>query len=98
MVLKALFKCGGGGLVAKSCRTPVIPWTVARQAPLSMGFSTQEYWRGLPFAPLGDLPDPGLEPGLLRCRQMIYQLSYEGSPCLSVLNMKHLVWTSYSYY
>ena len=45
MVLKALFKCGGGGLVAKSCLTPVIPWTHgARQAPLSMGFSRQEYW------------------------------------------------------
>ena len=37
------------------------PWTVARQAPLSMGFSRQEYWSGLPFPP-GDLPDPGIEP------------------------------------
>ena len=37
------------------------PWTVARQAPLSMGFSRQEYWRGLPFPPPGDLPDPGIE-------------------------------------
>ena len=37
-------------------------WTVARQALLSMGFSRQEYWSGLPFAPLGDLPDPGIEP------------------------------------
>ena len=38
------------------------PWTVAFQAPLSMGFSRQEYWSGLPFPPLGDLPDPGIEP------------------------------------
>ena len=38
------------------------PWPVARQAPLSMGFSRQEYWSGLPFPPLGDLPDPGIEP------------------------------------
>ena len=38
------------------------PWTVARQAPLSMGFSRQEYWSGLPFPPLGDLPNPGIEP------------------------------------
>ena len=38
------------------------PWTVARQAPLSMGFSRQEYWRGLPCPPPGDLPDPGTEP------------------------------------
>ena len=36
------------GLVAKSCPTLAIPWSVARQAPLSMGFSRQEYWSGLP--------------------------------------------------
>ena len=38
------------------------PWTVAHQAPLSMGVSRQEYWSGLPFPPLGDLPNPGTEP------------------------------------
>jgi len=38
-------------------------WTVARQAPLSMGFSRQEYWSGLPCPPAGDLPNPGIEPG-----------------------------------
>ena len=38
------------------------PWTVAHQAPLSMGFSNQEYWSGLPFSSLGDGPDPGIEP------------------------------------
>ena len=42
------------------------PWTVARQAPLSMGLSRQEYWNGLPFPPPGDLPDPGIKPALLR--------------------------------
>ena len=36
-------------------------WTVARQAPLSMGFSKQEYWSGLPFPPPGDLPDLGIK-------------------------------------
>ena len=41
------------------------PWTVAHRAPLSMGFSRQEYWSGLPFPPPGDLPDPGLNPYLL---------------------------------
>ena len=41
------------------------PWTAAPQAPLSMGFSRQEYWSGLPFPPLGDLPDPGIEPSSL---------------------------------
>ena len=39
-----------------------IPWTVAHQAPLSMGFSRQEYWSGLRCPPPGDLPDPGIEP------------------------------------
>ena len=38
------------------------PWTAAHQAHLSMGFSRQEYWSGLPFPPPGDLPDPGIEP------------------------------------
>ena len=38
------------------------PWTVARQAPLSMGFSKQEYWSGLPFPSPGDLPNPGIKP------------------------------------
>ena len=41
----------------------VTPWTVAYQASLSMGFSRQEYWRGLPFPSPGDLPDPGIKPG-----------------------------------
>ena len=45
-----------------SCvRLFVISWTVPRQAPLSLGFSRQEYWSGLPFPYPGDLPDPGIE-------------------------------------
>ena len=40
----------------------VTPWTVAPQAPLSMGFPRQEYWSGLPFPSPGDLPNPGTEP------------------------------------
>ena len=51
---------GRGGLVAKSCLTLATPWTVALQAPLSMGFSRQEYW--LPFPSPGDLTNPGIEP------------------------------------
>ena len=39
------------------------PWTVAHQTPLSMGFSRQEYWSGLPLPSTRDLPDPGMEPG-----------------------------------
>ena len=38
------------------------PWTVAHQAPLSLEFSRQEYWSGLPFPSPGDLPNPGIEP------------------------------------
>ena len=95
-------------------------WTVVQQAPLSMDFSRQEYWDGVPCPPPGDLPSPGTKPrspalqedsllskspgkpkntgvgslsllqgifltqelnqGLLQCRQILYQLSYQGSP------------------
>ena len=48
-------------LVAKSCPTLVTQWTVARQAPVSMGFSRQEYWSVL-FPSPGDLPNPGIKP------------------------------------
>ena len=51
------------------------PRTVTHQAPLSMGFSKQEYWSGLPFPPPGDLPDPGNEPvspASPHCRQILY--------------------------
>ena len=47
--------------VAKSCLTLATPWTLACQAPLSMGFSREEYWSGLPFPSPGDLP--GIKPG-----------------------------------
>ena len=52
-----LFSCS---VVSDSLPTP---WTVAHQAPLSMGFLRQEYWSGLPFPSSGDLPNPGIEPG-----------------------------------
>ena len=58
MGLKGL--SGGGGLVTKSCLTLGTPWTVAHQAPLSMGFPRQEHWNGLPLPSSGDLPDPGI--------------------------------------
>ena len=96
-------------------------WTIACQAPLSMEFSRQEYWSGLPCPSLGDLPNPGIEPrstalrvdslpaepqgrpkntgvcslsllqwifptqelnwGLLHCRWILYQLTYQGRLC-----------------
>ena len=53
----------GKCLVIPSCPSlSATLWTVAHQAPLSMGFPRQEYWSGLPFPSLGDLPDPGIEP------------------------------------
>ena len=54
------------GCVCVSCSVvsdSVTPWTIACQAPLSMEFSKQEYWSGLPFSSPGDLPDPGIKPG-----------------------------------
>ena len=55
------------------------PWTVACQAPLSVGFPRQEYWSGLPFPSPGDLPDPGIKPRLscISCigRQILYYCS-----------------------
>ena len=62
----------GGGLVVKSCLTLVTPLTVAHQTTLSMGFSRQEYWSELQFPSLGDLPNLGINLGLLHCRQIFY--------------------------
>ena len=50
---------------AQSHPTLCIPWTVAHQAPLSVGFSKKEYWSGLPCPSPGDLPNPGIEPSSL---------------------------------
>ena len=72
----------------------VIPWTVAYQDPLSMGFSRQEYWSGLPFPSPGDLPDQGLNPCLPPCRQTLYHLSHQGSlSCTKFLGPAHALWT-----
>ena len=63
---------GIGGIISTDLKVKVksfsrvplfaTPWTVACQAPPSMGFSRQEYWSGVPLPSLGDLPDPGIEP------------------------------------
>ena len=109
-------------MCAQSCTTLWNPWTVAHHAPLSMEFSRQEYWSGLPVPSQGDLPNPGIEPrsptlqadsspakpqgpknpgmgslsllqeifltqesnrGLLHCRWILYQLSYQGINTIS---------------
>ena len=71
---------GCGGLVVKLCPTLASPWTVAYQALLSMGFTSQEYWSGLPIPSPGRFPTQESNPCRLHCRQIPYQLSYEGSP------------------
>ena len=83
------------GHESKSCSIVswlfVIPWIAARQAPLSMEFSRQEYWSGLQFPSLGDLPDPEIElmsqciENLLHCRQILYYLSRQARGCLWVV-------------
>ena len=60
----------------QSCLTLLSLWTVACHAPLSMGFSRQEYWSGLPFPSPGDLPNPGIKPSVTDS----LPLSYQGSP------------------
>ena len=62
----------------------VTPWTADRQVPLFMGFSRREYWRGLPFPPPGDLPDPETDPTspALAGRFFTTALSQSGSPAM----------------
>ena len=72
------FTCSVTSVVSDS----VTPWTGACQAPLSMGFSRQEYWNGLPFPSLGGLPNPGIKalspvPPALRAYSLL--LSHQGS-------------------
>ena len=71
---------GGGGLVAKLCLTLVGPGTIALQAPLSMGFSGKNTRVDCHFLLQGIFPTQESNLGLLQCRQILYQLSYEGSP------------------
>ena len=73
-----------GGLVAKSCPTLASPRTVAHQAPLSMGFSRQEYWSRLAFPSPGDLPNPGLEPGSLALQADSLPTELWGKPGLQL--------------
>ena len=64
-----------------SCaRLCVTPWTVAHQDPLSMEFSRQEYWSGLPCPPPGDLPNSGIELGSPALQADSSLLSHQGSP------------------
>ena len=74
------FNIPSNGLVTKSYLTLSISRTVARQAPLSMGFSGKNTGMGCQFFLQGIFPPQESNPGLLHGRQILYQLSYEGSP------------------
>ena len=69
-------------------------WFIAHQALLSMRFSRQGYWSGLPFPSPGIFPTQGSNPGLLHCRQILYCLSHQGSPyyemCVCVKSLSHV--------
>ena len=75
-------KYGGGDLITKSCPTLVTPWTVACQTPLSIGFSRQEYYSGLPFPSPGDLSDPGIEPRSPALQADSLPTELQGKPCV----------------
>ena len=62
----------------------VTPWTVAHQAPPSMGFSSQKYWSELPFPSPGDLPDSGIEPGSPGMQADSLPSEPQGSPVICV--------------
>ena len=62
------------------------PWTVADQAPLSMGFSRQQYWSGLPFPFSEDLPDPEIKPRSPALQVDSLPFELQGSPIIMTLN------------
>ena len=69
-------------LVAQSCQLFVTPWTVACQAPLSMGFPGKNTGVGCQFLLQGIFLTQGSNLGLLHCRQILYPLSHQGNPLL----------------
>ena len=77
--------CVYGGACAQllSCVQLIVTlWAVARQAPLSMGFSRQEYWSGLPCPPPGDLPDPEIKPVSPSLAGIFFTTVPLGKPCV----------------
>ena len=68
----------------------VTMWTIARQAPLSVGVSRQEYTSGLPFPSLGDLPHPGIKPIPPAWQMGSLPLSHQGSPSVCYVCAKNV--------
>ena len=81
-------------LVAKSCLTLATPWSVACQAPLSMGFLKQEHWSGWLFPPPGDAPNPEIEPTSSTLAGGFFTTEPPGKPLLGIIppNYAMLQW------
>ena len=62
----------------------VTPWTVAHQAPLSMGFPRQDYWSGLPFPAPGDLPNPRIKPVSPTLAKLFFTTEPPGKPAVVI--------------
>ena len=92
-VINQLHACS----VTKSCLFATL-WTVAPQAPLSMGLPRQEYWSGLPFPSLGDLPNPGIETSSLVSLALagrFFITEPPGKPYKStILQLRNDIWKS----
>ena len=90
-----MLNCFGVGLVTKSRGTLVTLWTVAGQAPLSLGFPRQEYWSRLLCPSPGDIPNPGIEPTSLALEEDSLPLhqgaTREARTVLTSRNKSHLV-------
>ena len=80
-------------IVTQSCLTLAAPWTASCQAPLSMEFSRQEYWNGLPFPSPGDRSDQGWNQGLPYCRWILHSLSHQES--LTTVLFHFMTWYNY---
>ena len=82
-------------LVAQSCLTLLTPWTIACQAPLSMGFSREGYWSGLPFPSPDNLPNPEIKPGSPASQADILPSESPGKPlCIYIYIYIFHVYTS----
>ena len=85
------------GLVTKSCSILATPWTIASQAPLSMGFSRQEYWSGLPFPSPGDLSYPRIEPRSLTLQAEFLLTELQRESLITPIVFTKKFYTSYIY-
>ena len=77
--------------VTQLCATLAIPWSAAHQAPLSMGFPRQEYWRRLPFPSPGDLPDSGIELASPALAGGVFTTEPSGKPCVSHMDHEIII-------